>query len=169
VGYVPYHIAAVILSAYGLWLMRHELTEKATGRLGWALPPLFAMIVACILLFVSPGKRFELWTVGMIVGLVLGAAAGVILIVDKDFEKKLVRVHRTYDGVGAAGLLFILAVVRFVTSDLMGRVSSGYGVLGAIAGFLAAYLVGRIITMRYYTASRSIHLDMIKGQKPPED
>lgn len=168
-GYIPFHIAAVILAAVGLWLMRHELNEKATGRLGWALPPLFAIAVACILLFVSPGKRFELWTVGAIGGLLLGLAAGVILVVDKDFEKKLVRVHRTWDGVGAAGLLLALALIRFVTSDLMGRKSSGYGVLGAIAGFLAAYLVGRIITMRYYTASRSVHLDMIEGEKPQDD
>ena len=39
-------------------------------------------------------------------------------------------------------------------------------VLGAIAAFLAAYLVGRVITMRYYTAPRSVHLDMVQGEKP---
>ena len=100
------------------------------------------------------------------IGGALGLAAGVILTVDKDFEKKLVRVRRTWDGVGAAALLLALAAARFVTSDLMGRKSSGYGVLGAIAAFLAAYLVGRVITMRYYTAPRSVHLDMVQGEKP---
>lgn len=163
---IVYHLIAVVLAAIGLWLMRHELTEIAAGRLAWALPPIFAIIVASILLFVSPGKRFELWTVGVMIGGALGLAAGVILTVDKDFEKKLVRVRRTWDGVGAAALLLGLAAVRFVTSDLMGRKSSGYGVLGAIAAFLAAYLVGRVITMRYYTAPRSVHLDMVQGEKP---
>ena len=67
---------------------------------------------------------------------------------------------------GCAALLLALAAARFVTSDLMGRKSGGYGVLGAIAAFLAAYLVGRVITMRYYTAPRSVHLDMVQGEKP---
>jgi len=164
-----YHSTAVVLAAVGLWLMRHELTEIAAGRLAWALPPLFAIIVAAILLLVSPGKRFELWTVGIIVGLAMGLGAGVILTVDKDFERKLVRVRRTWDGVGAAALLLALALVRLVTSDFMGRQSGGYGVLGAIAAFLAAYLTGRVITMRYYTAPRSVHLDMAPGEKPKTD
>jgi len=164
-----YHILAVVLAGVGVWLMRHELSEIAAGRLTWALPPLFAIIVAAILLIVSPGKRFELWTVGIAVGGALGLAAGVILKVDTDFEKKLVRVQRTWDGFGAAGILLSLALVRFVTSDLMGRKSGGYGVLGAIAAFLAAYLVGRVITMRYYTARRSIHLDMNRGERPKTD
>jgi membrane protein CcdC involved in cytochrome C biogenesis len=160
------HILAVLLSAVCLWSMRHELTEKATSRAGWALPPALAITAAAILLFVSPGKRFELWTVAILVGLALGLGAGVILKVDKDFERKLVRVQRTWDGVGAAALLFLLALARVVTSDLITRQSGKFGMLGAIAAFLATYLAGRVITMRYYTAPRSIHLDMTKGQRP---
>ena len=163
-----YHLLAVLLAALCLWSLRHELQEKPAGRIGWAVPPLLAIFVATILLVVSPGKRFELWTVAILVGLALGLGAGVILKADKDFERRLVRVQRTWDGIGAAALL-LLALVRFVTSDLMGRQSAKYGVLGAAAAFLAAYLVGRLITVRYYTAPRSIHLDMVPGQKPKTD
>lgn len=160
------HLALVVLAAVALWSMRHELTEKPATRLGWGLPPLLAIIIAAVLLIVSPGKRFELWTVAIAIGLAAGLGAGVILKVDKDFERKLVRVHRTWDGVGAAALLLLLAIGRLVTSDLMTRQSGKFGVLGATAAFLAAYLTGRVITLRYYTAPRSIHLDMAKGQKP---
>jgi hypothetical protein len=55
--------------------------------------------------------------------------------------------------------------VRLVTSDFTGRQSGGYGVLGALAALLAAYLVGRVITFQFYTAPRTIHLDMFRGQK----
>lgn len=168
-GLIVLHLLAVVLAAVGLWLMRHEFTEVAAGRLAWALPPIFAIVVASILLFVSPGKRFELWTAGILIGLAMGLGAGVILTVDKDFEKKIVRVRRTWDGLGAASLLLALALVRFVTSDLMHRQSGGYGVLGAIAAFLAAYLTGRVISMRYYTAPRSVHLDMNLGERPNTD
>ncbi len=163
------HFAAVLLAAVTLWSMRHELSEKPATRLGWALPPVLAVAVALILLIVSPGKRWELWTVAIVSGLIFGLGAGVILKVDKDFERKLVRVQRAWDGVGAATLLLLLAVARFVTSDLMLRHSQKFGVLGAIAGFLACFLCGRVITLRYYTAPRSIHLDMTRGQRPRTD
>ncbi len=163
------HVLAALSAAGTLWLMRHEITEKPATRLGWALPPVLAVIAGGVLLFVSPGKRFELWTVAIAVGLAAGLGAGVILKVDKDFERKLVRVQRAWDGVGAAALLLLLALARLVTSDLMARQSGRYGVLGAAAAFLAAYLVGRVITVRYYTAPRSIHLDMTKGQRPRTD
>ena len=132
----------------------------------WALPPALALAAALILLLVSPGKRFELWTVALFGGLALGLGAGVLLKVDKDFERKLVRVRRTWDGVGAAALLLLLTILRFVTTDLMLRPSQKFGVLGAAAGFLATYLCGRVVTMRYYTAPKAIHLDMTKGQRP---
>ncbi|UYN95909.1 MAG: hypothetical protein KIT25_02900 [Enhydrobacter sp.] len=148
--------------------MRHELSEKAATRLQWALGPALAVIVATVLLIVSPGKRFELWTVSIMAGLALGVAAGAILNADKDFERKLVRVRRTWDGLAATGLLLVLALSRFVTSDLMSRQSGRFGVLGAAAAFLAAFLVGRVIMLRYYTAPRSIHLDMLPGVKPKE-
>ena len=160
-----YHSTAVVLAAIGLWLMRHELTEIAAGRLAWALPPLFAIIVAAILLLVSPGKRFELWLIAIGVGLVGGLAMGMTLQGAKDFGNNLVRVYRAWDGVGAATALILLALVRLVTSDLTGRQSGGYGVLGALAALLAAYLVGRLITFQFYTAPRTIHLDMFRGQK----
>ena len=163
------HALAVVLSAIALWSMRYELTEKPATRLQWAAPPALALVVAAILLFVSPGKRFELWTVAILIGLVMGLGAGIILKVDKDFERKLVRVQRAWDGVGAAMLLFLLAAARLVSSDFTNRHSGKYGVLGAIAVFLAVFLLGRVITMRYYTAPRSVHLDMTKGHKPRTD
>ena len=168
-GLLSYHLVAVVLSAIALWSMRHELTEKPATRLAWAVPPILAMIVAVILLYVSPGKRFELWTVAILIGLAMGLGAGVILKVDKDFERKLVRVQRAWDGVGAATLLLLLSLARLVTSDLMTRHSGKFGVLGAVAAFLAAYLAGRVITLRYYTAPRAIHLDMTKGHRPRTD
>ena len=48
---------------------------------------------------------------------------------------------------------------------MTGRQSGGYGVLGALAALLAAYLVGRVITFQFYTAPRTIHLDIFRGQK----
>lgn len=69
------HLAAVLLAAIALWAMRHEITEKAGNDLDWVLGPALAVVVAAILLIVSPGKRFELWLAGIAVGLLLGAAA----------------------------------------------------------------------------------------------
>jgi hypothetical protein len=160
--------AALALAAFALWSMRHELTEKPGNRLDWALGPAAAALAAAILLIVSPGKRFELWTVSILAGLFLGVAAGGILKVDTDFERKLVRVRRTWDGVGASALLLLLAISRVVTSDVMTRTSGRFGVLGAAAVFLAAFLVGRVAMLRYYTAPRAIHLDMTRGHKPKD-
>ena len=36
----------------------------------------------------------------------------------------------------------------------------------AVAVFLACFITGRVITLRYYTAPRSVHLDMVQGEKP---
>ena len=74
------------------------------------------------------------------------------------------RVKRTWDGTIAAALLLLLALLRFVTTELLARPSGGYGVLGAAAAFLAAYLSGRVITLLFYNAPKTIHLDMIRGQ-----
>jgi hypothetical protein len=145
--------------------MRHEVTEQAATRLEWAVGPVLAVIVAAILLIVSPGKRFELWLVAIGAGLVGGLAMGMTLQGAKDFGNNLVRVYRAWDGVAAASALVLLALVRLVTSDITGRQSGGYGVLGALAALLAAYLVGRVITFQFYTAPRTIHLDMFRGQK----
>jgi hypothetical protein len=122
-------------------------------------------VVAAILLAVSPGKRIELWAVCIGVGLVGGLAAGMILKGEKDFAQHLVRVYRAWDGVGAAAGLLALALMRFVSSDLLHRQSGGYGVLGALAALIAAYLVGRVLTFQLYTAPRAIHYDMVPGQK----
>ena len=121
--------------------------------------------MAAVLLFVSPGKRFELWALAIVAGLAMGVGAGAIVRVNKDFGLKLVRVRRTWDGLGAAALLLLLALARFVTSDLMARPSGKYGVLGAGAAFLAAYLTARVISL-HYAAGKTIHLDMVRGQKP---
>jgi hypothetical protein len=159
------HLAAVLLAVLALWSLRHELTERAVNVLDRTLPALFAILAAAILLIVSPGKRFELWLVCVGVGLVGGLAMGMTLQGAKDFGNNLVRVYRAWDGIAAAAALTVLALVRLVTSDFTGRRSSGYGVLGALAALLAAYLVGRIITFQFYTAPRTIHLDMFRGQK----
>ena len=159
------HRAAVLLAALALWSMRHELTERAATRLEWALAPAFAIVAAAILLIVSPGKRFEFWTLGIAAGLAIGLVMGTTLKVIKDFARQLVRANRTWDGVIAAALLLLLALARIVTSDVMDRAHGKFGVLGAAAAFLAAYLTGRAITLHFYTAPKSIHLDMVRGQR----
>jgi hypothetical protein len=160
------HLVAVLLAALALWSMRHEFTERAATRLEWAIPPALAVVVAAVLLIASPGKRFELWAAAIVGGVVLGAGVGTMLKVNQDFGLKLMRVPRLWDGVGAAALLLLLALVRFVTSDLVARPSGKFGVLGAAAAFLAAYLAARFIILRFYKAPRSIHLDMVRGQNP---
>jgi hypothetical protein len=158
------HLAAVLLAALALWSMRHELCETATTRFEWLLPPALAVVTATVLLVVSPGKRFELWAIAIVVGFAVGLGAGMLPRAIKDFSLELVRIKRTWDGTIAVGLLLLLALVRFVTSELLGRQSGGYGVLGAAAAFLAAYLTGRAITLLFYNAPKTIHLDMIRGE-----
>jgi hypothetical protein len=154
------HLLAIVTAGFCLFSLRHELTKRPMGRLGWALPPILAVVTAALLMGVSPGKRLELWALTIVLGLAAGLGAGVILRVDKDFERSLVRVWRTYDGVAAGILLLLLAIVRFITTDLMGRPSQGFGVLAGAAAFLACFFVGRVVTLRYYTARKAIHLDM---------
>lgn len=158
------HLAAVLLAALALWSMRHELSETAAGRWEWVMPPALAIATAAVLLVVSPGKRFELWVIAIAMGFALGLGAGMLPTAIKDFALELVRIKRTWDGTIAVALLLLLALMRFVTTELMGRQSAGYGVLGAVAAFLAAYLVGRAITLLFYNAPRTIHLDMVRGQ-----
>jgi hypothetical protein len=159
------HLLAILLAALALWGMRHEISERAAAPLRWAWPPACAVGAAAILLAVSPGKRVELWAVCIGVGVIGGLAAGVILKGEKDFGQNLTRVYRTWDGVAAAAALLGLAAVRFVSSDVMHRASGGFGVLGAIAALIGAYLVGRVLTFQFYTAPRAIHYDMVPGQK----
>lgn len=154
------HVLVVLLAVVCLWKMRHELVERPVGPMGWAMPSLLAILVAAALLIVSPGKRFELWAIAIAVGLAIGAGVGVILKATKDYERNVVKVQRTIDGFGAAALLLLLAVARLVTSDLMTRQSGKFGVLGASASFLAAYLFARAVAVWFYTAPRTIHLDM---------
>jgi hypothetical protein len=160
------HLAAVLLAALALWWMRHEYTEKAVPRLEMAFAPVLAVIVATVLLIVSPGKRFELWAAAIVAGLVAGTAAGLMVKVNQDFGRNLIRIARTWDGTGAAALLLALAVIRFVSSNLTERKSGGYGVLAAAATFLAVYLAARFVVVRFYKVPRSIHLDMARGQNP---
>jgi hypothetical protein len=51
----------------------------------------------------------------------------------------------------------------------MDRPSGKFGVLGAAAAFVAAYLTGRFITLQFYTAPKSIHLDMVRGERRGTD
>jgi hypothetical protein len=157
------HLAVVLLAALALWSMRHEFSETAANRFEWLLPPALAVVVAAVLLIVSPGKRFELWVIAIAVGFAIGLGVGMLPRAIKDFSLELVRIKRTWDGTIAAALLLLLALARFVTTELMGRQSGGYGVLGAAAAFLAAYLTGRVITLLFYNAPRTIHLDMVRG------
>jgi hypothetical protein len=158
------HIAAVLLAALALWSTRHELSETAATRWEWLLSPVLAIVTATVLLIVSPGKRFELWAIAIAGGFAIGLGAGMLPRAIKDFALELVRIKRTWDGTIAAGLLLLLALARFVSTDLMGRQSGGHGVLGGAAAFLAAYLIGRVITLLFYNAPRTIHLDMVRGQ-----
>ncbi len=160
------HLAAVLLAAGALWSIRNEISEKAVSRVELALPATFAVIVAAILLIVSPGKRFELWVAAIVVGLAGGAGAGMMLKVNQDFGRQVVRIARAWDGAGAAALLLLLALARFVSSNLLDRSSGKFGVLGAAAAFLAAFLVARFIVVRFYKAPRAIHLDMARGENP---
>ena len=160
------HLAAVLLAVLALWSMRLELTGKAATRLEWSFPAAFAVLAAVVLLIVSPGKRLELWVAAIAAGLVVGAAAGAMLKVNQDHGRKLIRVPPAWDGAGAATVLLLLALVRFVSSSLLGRQSGGFGVLAAGATFLAAFIAARFIVVRFYKAPRSIHLDMARGQDP---
>ena len=154
------HLLAIVTSAGCLWSMRHELTKRPTNRMGFAIPPILAVVTALLLMGVSLGKRLDFWLITVLAGFVVGIGAGMILKVDKDFERRLVRVWRTYDGVVAGGLLLLLSIARLITTDVMGRVSQGFGVLAGTAAFLAAFLVGRVVSLRYWTARKAIHLDM---------
>ena len=160
------HLAAMLLAALALWSIRYEFTGKAATRLDWSFPAAFAVLAAVVLLVVSPGKRLELWVAAIAGGLVVGAAAGALLKVNQDHGRRLIRVPPAWDGAGAAAVLLLLALVRFVTSSLLGRQSGGFGVLAAGATFLAAYLAARFVVVRFYKAPRSIHLDMLRGQDP---
>ncbi|MBS0548283.1 MAG: hypothetical protein JSR24_11070 [Proteobacteria bacterium] len=166
-GLFIYHLTAVLLSGFALWSMRHERNEKATGVGTWVLPVVLSLITAAILLMVSPGKRIELWVIGIVVGFGAGLGAGTIVHVNKDFERRLVRMHRTWDGIVATTLLFLLALARIISSDFTSRQSSNSGLLGAIAVCIAAYLLGRALSLYFYTAPRTIHLDMVRGERAP--
>ena len=159
------HVTAVLLAALAVWSIRHELSETAASRLEWLLSPMFAVATAVILLVVSPGKRFELWVIAIAAGFAIGLGAGMLPVAIKDFSLELVRIKRTWDGTIAVSLLLLLALVRFVTTELMGRQSGGYGVLGAAAAFLAAFLAGRVIILLFYNAPRTVHLDQVRGRK----
>jgi hypothetical protein len=160
------YLAAVLLAGFALWTIRFEFGGKAATRLEWAAPAAFAVLAAAVLLVVSTGKRFELWAAVIVVGLLAGAVAGALKKVNQDHGHLLIRVPSAWDGGAAAAVLLLLALVRFVTSSLMGRQSSGFGVLAAGATFLAAYLAARFIVVRFYKAPRSIHLDMTRGRDP---
>ena len=160
------HLVAVLLAVLAVWTIRFEFGGKAATRLEWATPAAFAVLAAVVLLAVSTGKRVELWAAVIVVGLLAGAAVGAMLKVNQDHGHQLIRIPPAWDGAGAAAVLLLLAVVRFVTSSLMGRQSGGYGVLAAAATFLAAYLAARFIVVRFYKAPRSIHVDMLRGENP---
>ena len=163
---VVVQLAAMALAAFALWSIRHELAGTAAPLLAWAIPPALAFAVMALLLFVSPGKRFELWAVAFVIGLVPGAVAGWLLKINRDTGKQLMRVPRTWDGAAAAAALLALTIARFVTTNLMDRPSGKFGVLGAAAIILAAFLVGRWLVARYYKFPNAIHLDMRAGQDP---
>jgi hypothetical protein len=160
------NLATILLAALALWSIRHELTARATTYRAWAYTPALAIVVAAMLLIVSPGKRYELWVLAIIVGLALGALAGALLKINQDRGLRLIRVPPTWDGAGAAALLVLLALARLVTSNLMTRPSGKFGVLAASAAFLAAYLAARYVVAILIKAPKAVHLDMIEGRNP---
>ena len=160
------HLMAVLLAALALWTIRFEFGGKAATRLEWAAPAAFAVLTAVLLLVVSAGKRFELWAAVIIIGLAAGGVAGGLKKVNQDHGRQLIRIPPAWDGGAAAAALLLLALLRFVTSSLMGRQSSGFGVLAGVATSLAAYLAARYIVVRFYKAPKSIHLDMTHGRDP---
>src|SRR5262249_22313587 len=111
------HLAAVLLAALALWSMRNEIGGEAATRLAWLRPAVFAVLTAVVLLAVSPGKRPELWLAAIAGGLLLGAGMGAILKVNQDHGRELIRIPPSWDGAGAAALLLLLALVRFVSSS----------------------------------------------------
>lgn len=164
-----FHLAAVALAALALWQTRHEWSETAATRIDWAIPAVLAIVVAAILLGVSPGKRIMFWFDTIGTGGLLGGMAGLWLAkyhhLERDTGHDLLRMRRTWDGAGAAALMLLLALVRFVTSDLLGRHSAGFGVLGALTAFLAAYLVGRLITLKIIARFRAPYANMTRGDR----
>jgi hypothetical protein len=163
------HLAAVALAALALWLTRHELAGTAATRLDWALPAALAIGVAAILLGVSPGKRIGFWMITVGTGLALGTIAGLLLGkwhgLERDTGHDLLRLRPTWDGAAAAALLLLLASTRFVTTDLLGRHSAGFGVLGALAALLAAYLSARLITVKVVARWRAAYANMARGER----
>lgn len=157
---------AVLLAALALWSLRHEIAGTAAPKIAWAIPPALAFVVMALLLAVSPGKRYELWVAAFLVGLAPGAFAGWLLKLNRDTGKQLMRVPFTWDGAAAAAALLALTILRFVTTNLMDRPSGKFGVLGAAAIVLTAYLVGRWLVARYYKFPNAIHLDMERGRNP---
>lgn len=160
------NLVTVLLAALALWSIRHEYTQRATRYRVWAYTPALAVAVAAMLLIVSPGKRYELWVLAIIVGLALGPIGAWLMKINQDRGLHLIRVHRTWDGVGAASALLVLALARLVTSNLMDRPSGKFGVLGAAAAFLAAYLLARYFVAVVLKAGKSVHLDMLDGHNP---
>ena len=95
---------------------RGEEVLRFWGRI--ALIAALAIVVAAILLIVSPGKRYELWVAAIVIGLGLGALMGLTLKVNRDYGLGLIRVPRTWDGAAAAALLLLLTLARLVTWSL---------------------------------------------------
>jgi hypothetical protein len=160
------NLITVLLAALAVWSIRYEYTQRATKYHVWAHTPVLAIVVAAMLLIVSPGKRYELWVLAIMVGLPLGAIGAWLMKINQDRGLNLIRVHRTWDGIGAASLLLLLALARLVTSNLMDRPSGKFGVLGAAAAFLAAYLAARWFVAVVLKAGKSVHLDMKEGNNP---
>ena len=158
------HLLVLVMAMICLWSLRHELVERPVSGLGFARPAVLAILVAAALLIVSPGKRVELWAIAIVLGLFLGLGMGVILGAVKDYERRVVKVQRTWDWLLGArrrcSCSLSLPGAPRVHRTGMTRQSSKFGILGASASFLAAYICGRAITIWFYTAPRTIHLDM---------
>jgi hypothetical protein len=166
---IIWHLAAVAVAALALWLTRHEWRGTAATRLDWALPAALAIVVAVILLGVSPGKRIAFWVVTIGVGGSLGIAAGMVLgmmnNLERDTGHDLLRIRRSWDGAGAAFVLLLLALTRFLSSDVFQRHSAGFGVLGALAALLAAYLTARLIMLKAVARWRAAYANMERGER----
>ena len=84
---------------------------------------------------------------------------------ERDTGHDLLRIRRSWDGAGAAFVLLLLALTRFLSSDVFQRHSAGFGVLGALAALLAAYLTARLIMLKAVARWRAAYANMERGER----
>ncbi len=156
------YLLAIVLAVLCLLSLRFELAKRPATPIELTRPALYAAASALLTMAAAPVWRFELWAVTLLAGLIAGGAAALTLRVDTDFERNLVRVWKTRDGIAAATILVALGVASLIFAQLLGRQPRSLGVIAAGSVFIGAYFAGRLTVLRKYVARRAIHLDMKK-------